>query len=825
MKEKSLAPRSSRNRKPSGNNRASGNKMILRWSWREIWQGQLWPVMAALTLIVACVVALSALAIRVEKVMTDQGRSMMAADLVFSSANPTPELILQQAHDQNLVLSSQVRFQTMAFSDSGMQLVSVKSVESNYPLRGELLLNGADNHIHNQVKPGEVWIADRLLSLLELNIGDVIAIGDAELPISGVIESEPELAFNPFRTMPSVFIHQADLDKTGAIQLGSRVKYRTLFKGNDKAISLLQSDYELQAGERWISEETQGRTADLMQKAKQYLSLTILMVILMASVTLVLTCQHYATSRANTVAMLKSMDASKQWLKRWLLSQVGLMFFTGVIAGSLIGLGLELLLRIPLAGILPEDLPSYGWQPFAFGSVVALFIGLPALGIPLLRLLDTPAIAVLQSQMTASSKKGLWLIAVPVVAFLFMYGNNSLVWMVSVGLVVLFVLLAGISYGLVHLFGRFKWGAAMTLALSRIKRSPKNSMMQLAALSGSLMLVAVIWLVRTDLLGDWQQTLPPDAPNVFAMNIAPYEQQEYLQALDNEKLDRSDGYPIIRGRLTEINGESTKEKMKGEGQGSDALRREINFTWRDELPVHNEVTAGAWTRENGVSVEQDVANDLDIQIGDTLSFSVNSQLFSAEVNSIRVVDWQSMKPNFYFIFTPDVIADLPATWLVSFKVDDNENTLLNQLARDYPTVSLLDFRIMGGKIQTMLAQITWSLSVLAGLGVVSGVLLIFTLLRLSLYQRQREITLYRTLGASRKRISQTLWSEYGVMALAAGFVAVMGAEAIVFSLVKWGFKLEPTLHIGMWVVLPLLAMMIVFMSLASVIKQLLKPLK
>lgn len=678
---------------------ASGNKMILRWSWREIWQGQLWPVMAALTLIVACVVALSALAIRVEKVMTDQGRSMMAADLVFRSANPTPELILQQAHDQNLVLSSQVRFQTMAFSDTGMQLVSVKSVESNYPLRGELLLNGANNEIHTHVQQGEVWIADRLLSLLELNIGDVIAIGDAELPISGVIESEPELAFNPFRTMPSVFIHQSDLDKTGAIQLGSRVQYRTLFKGEDSAIALLQNDYELQAGERWISEETQGRTADLMQKAKQYLSLTILMVILMASVTLVLTCQHYATSRANTVAMLKSMGASKQWLKRWLLSQVGLMFFTGVVAGSLIGLGLELLLRIPLAGILPEDLPSYGWQPFVFGSVVALFIGLPALGIPLLRLLDTPAIAVLQSQITASSKKGLWLIAVPVVAFLLMYGTNSLVWMVSVGLVVLFVLLAGISYGLVHLFGRFKWGAAMTLALSRIKRSPKNSMMQLAALSGSLMLVAVIWLVRTDLLGDWQQTLPPDAPNVFAMNIAPYEQQEYLQKLDNEKLDRSEGYPIVRGRLTEINNESTKDKMKGEGQGSEALRREINFTWRDALPIHNEVVSGEWTTSNGVSVEQDVANDLGIEIGDTLSFSVNSQSFSAVVNSIRIVDWQSMKPNFYFIFTPDVIVDLPATWLVSFKIDDNENTLLNQLARDYPTVSLLDFRTMGGKIK------------------------------------------------------------------------------------------------------------------------------
>ncbi len=807
------------------NKSSKGHMMVFRWSWREIWQGQLWSVMAALTLIIACVVALSALAIRVEKVMTAEGRSMIAADLVFSSANPIPDSIQQQADQQNVVSSSQVRFQTMAFSDSAMQLVSVKSVESKYPLRGRLLLNKQldGNDTYTQVNPGEVWVAERLLSLLKLDIGDMIAVGDLELPVSGIIEYEPELAFNPFQTMPNVLIHQTDLDKTGAVQLGSRVKYHTLFKGSDAAISRLKQSYSVQVGERWISEDNQGQTANLIQKAKQYLSLTILMVILMASVTLILTCRHYATSRANTVAMLKSMGAVNSWLRHWLFNQVIIMFFIAICFGSLIGIGLEFLLRIPLTNILPETLPSYGWQPFLLGISVALFIGLPALGIPLIHLLDTPAISVLQSQVVQSSKKGLWLIAVPVTAFLFIYADSSLIWMIMLGIVVLLILLAAVGYGLISVLNRFKWQAAMTLALSRIHRSTKNSMMQLAALSGSLMLVAVIWLVRTDLLGNWQQTLPTDAPNVFAMNIASYQQQDYLQQLDDNRLDRSDSYPIIRGRLAKINGEDAKDGENG--KSSDALRREINFTWREQIPIDNQIIMGEWTDSNGVSVERKIANELGLQIGDTLGFTVNSQYFSAIINSIREVDWQSMKPNFYFIFTPDVVASLPATWLVSFRVSDKQDNLLNQLARDYPTVSLLDFRIIGGKIQTMLSQITWSLSVLAGLGVVSGILLIFTLLRLNLNQRQREITLYRTLGASRRCISHTLWFEYGIMAFTAGLVAVIGAEAIVFSLVKWGFKLEPVLHFDMWLALPLLAIIIVFMSLASVIKQLLKPLK
>ena len=152
-------------------------------------------------------------------------------------------------------------------------------------------------------------------------------------------------------------------------------------------------------------------------------------------------------------------------------------------------------------------------------------------------------------------------------------------------------------------------------------------------------------------------------------------------------------------------------------------------------------------------------------------------------------------------------------------------SILNKLGRDYPTVSLLDFRTVGGKIQSLLAQISWSLTVLAGLGVLSGVLLIFTLLRLSLKQRQDEITLYRTLGASRKRISRTLWSEYGMMALTAGLVAVAGAESLLFALMKWGFSLTPSFHPLMWFVLPVLAMLIIFFSLMSVIQQLLRPLR
>ena len=802
------------------------NKMIISWSWREIWFGQLWPVMVALTLIIACVVALSTLALRVEKVMTNQGRSLLAADLVFRSSNPIPNTLIEQAKEAGLTLSSQSRFQTMAFSDLKMQLVTVKSVETNYPLRGVLNLTNDSATVAHQVNPGELWISPRLLSLLDAKIGETLAIGDADLTITGVIKDEPELAYNPFNSIPNLFIHDADLEKTGAVQVGSRVRYRLFINGDLSALATLQQDYLLQAGESWVDQNKESRAARLMEKAKQYLSLTILMVILMAAVTLILTCLHYARNRSETVSMLKSMGASRAWLRIWLSTQVLIMFVVAFVVGSAAGLLLEFLLRLPLGDILPKQLPTVGLQPFMFAIGVALCIGLPALLIPLTRLLDAPAINVIQQQVTTRySKTSWWLLLLPITALVVFYGSNKLVWMVLIGLLLLFVLLASLSYGLLKALGKLKWRAAFSLALSRINRSPKNSMMQLAALSGSLMLVALIWLIKSDLLGDWEQTLAADAPNVFAINISPEQQQGYLQQVDQLQLPRSEAFAIIRGRITDINEVSTTELAVYQNRDVRILKREINFTWAKQLPVYNEVIAGEWTGEKTVSIEQEVASELGVTLGDKLTFEVNSQPFTAMVNSIRAVEWQSLKPNFVFIFSEDVIADLPATWMVSFRAGQDQTPLVNQLARSYPTVTLLDLRTMADKVQGLLRQISWSLTGLAALGVMAGILLIFTLLRLSLSERKREITLYRTLGASKKRISHTLWAEYGLLAVSAGFVAAIAAEFILASLMTWGFELPIQLHPSMWLALPLLAVLIVFLSLSTVIKELLKPLR
>ncbi|MRE00860.1 FtsX-like permease family protein [Vibrio parahaemolyticus] len=790
---------------------------MVRWSLGEIRQGNLWPISVALVLVIASIFALSALASRMEQVIVKQGKDALTADAVFVSANPLSDSLLKST--EQLERSVMTRFSTMAFSDNGMQLISVRGVDESYPLMGELVLDGNES---GRVKPNQLWLDERIMAQLEVNKGDNVTIGDADFTVSGAVLMEPGLSFNPFQQMPAAYIHQSDVEKTGAIQVGSRVQYRLFLKADNAALKQLQDKTDLSPSDRWRTQDTASRSNEVFDRTTQYLSLTVAIVIIMAATTLVLTCQNYVNSRTQTIAMLKSLGASRRWIEKWLLIQVAILLVTASIVGLILGSGLEYLLRIPLKDLLPNPLPSYGVTPFVVAVVSAILITVPALGIPLLGLIKTPALEVLQQGTAQRSWKRLLLVLVPVLPLLALYANNTLVWIVLVGIAALFVVLAGLSIALTKLFSRFATKPAMKLALSRINRTPITSGLQFGALSLSLMLLSIIWLVRSDILADWERTLPADAPNVFALNIADYELANYLETLDKNRVTRSQAFPIIRGRLTEINGQKVKD-VEYEGEGSDAIRRELNLTWGDQLPEYNDVLSGKWTNANSVSVEADVARDLGIQLGDELRFVINSQNFDATVDTIRHVEWRDMKPNFYFIFSSDVMANVPGSYLISYRINEGNESLLTSMSRAHPTVSVLDIRTMGEKIQALIQQIVSAITILALLGVIAGLLLIFTLLRLSLSQRQQEIRLYRTLGSSKKRINTTLWAEYGVMALVASSVAVMAAEACVAAVMKYGFDLNAQIHPELWIALPLATFVTLALVVMSLLKRLLTP--
>ena len=284
---------------------------LWRWRWRELWQGHLWPIIFALSLIVTSVFALTALTERVERLIVTQSRAALAGDLVLSSSTSIDSSVLSKAKALGLESASQTRFNTMLFHNDEMSLVTVKSVDEGFPLRGKLALHN-DSVAVAEVKPNDIWLDPALLSTLSLKVGDDVVLGDANFQITGEIRGDPEWSFNPFRQRSVVFIHQDNLPETGAIQFGSRVYYRVYFKGEPSALSELKDQIELTEHQKWIDETTPSRTGDWLIKTRQYLSITLMMVIILASVTLFLTLNHYGETRKPTIAMMKSLGASNQ---------------------------------------------------------------------------------------------------------------------------------------------------------------------------------------------------------------------------------------------------------------------------------------------------------------------------------------------------------------------------------------------------------------------------------------------------------------------------------------------------------------------------------
>lgn len=796
------------------------NHFMLRWTLGELRDGFFVSIVAALILIVASVFLFASLADRTEQMIRHQTHEALLGDAVFESANQPPQQLDQLISEFQLVSSSMTRFSTMAFSDAGMTLVMVKAVDTRFPLKGVLDLSN-EQGIQARVQPGDVWLDKSLFPLLSVHMGDSIAIGDFEAKITGEIEQEPGFNFNPFRQIPTVFIHQRDIGKTGALQQGSRVSYIKYINGPAPQLRKLKDALLLSASERWVTLRQSDRIGVLFGHTSQYLSIVVIAVLLMASLTLVLTCQNYVESRSQTIAMLKSLGATKGWIVRWLMIQIGLMFSVAIFLGLLLGMGLDVVIRIPLADLLPDSVAPIGVMPFLISVITCCVIAVPALLIPLSRFVGIRAVAVMQPVVAPSGRKPWYLLVLPFGALVAYFGSETMIWYVFAGMIGLFVVLAVVSLLLIRFIRQFAKSATFKLALNRLHHSAIASGLQFGALALSLMLIATLWLVHKDLLSDWRDIFPPNAPNIFAFNISPEDTSAYLAKLEHLSLEHSPVFPIVRGRLTQINGTPAK-RYTPEAKTHNALNRELNFTWRELLPTYNQVVKGTWTATGGVSVEMQVAQALNIQIGDTLTFTINSVQVQATVNSLRQVEWRDMKPNFFFIFTPDVLKGMPETGLVSFLVPDERNISLSQLTSAFPTVSVIDLRKIISNIQRLLGKIVWIVSFMALLAMTAGLLLIFTLLRLSLLERAKEIHLYRILGASQKCIVSTLWAEFGIMAIVGGLLAGIAADGVTALLIFYGLSLPSTLHLYMWILLPAMSAGLLFLVVRSMLSLLMK---
>lgn len=785
---------------------------------REGFNGELRWFVLALALSVACVLSVALVADRLDAGLKASGRDFIGADRVLRSGTPAPEAWLKQAAEAGLAVQTTVSFNSMLFHGDGLQLASIRAVPSDFPFYGKLELNP-----QRAPAPGEIWLSARVMQLLGAKSGDELEVGNTKLTVAGELGQEPDQGFSPFQMAPRALIHSADIEATGALLPGSRQQWRYLLKGSREQVA----DYErwlkprLKAGQKLLKPDDQGsQVGKSLANAERFFRLASLAGVLLGALAMGIAVRHFAERQTNMVALLKTLGASRRTL--WRL--MGTLLFSLTLAGGLIGLvagSLMQWLTLHLLGdLLPADLPPPSWRPFALGLAMAFFITLLLAFVPFLRLLRVPPLRVLRRELEAGVPP--WL-ALPVG----LLGLFALVWgftadaRLALGLIggmgLLMALLALLASGLLRLGSQLKGPHALRLAISHLSRERGSGLFQLAGFALALMLFGLLWAARVDLLDDFSAHLPADAPNRFLVNVADGEREGILADLHGAGAITSDFYPMVRGRLTKIAGQAVGEDAAREG-----VNRELNFTTTAALPPDNKLTAGQWFGGKGeVSVDEVLAGQLGIALGDALSFTIEGRSFEAKVTSLRSIKWDNMRPNFYMIFSADVLAPFSQTWLGSYRLPAEGKSAEVELIRRHPTVSLIDVEDLIARLTVVSDQVSRALGLMLGLVTVAALLVLLTQTQASMAARRRELLLMRTLGAGSKLLEKMLRWELVASGLLAGLCAAMVVELCSFGLQWWWFEGQWQFHWAIWAGLPLLGALLVTLAGQGMRRQLL----
>lgn len=787
----------------------SGSKMLAR-DWRG---GELGILIAALILAVGLVSGISAFASRLQSALEQESHRFLAADRVVRSGQVLGVEASRKAQQLGLAQARTLQFPTMLSADNGeMALVSVKAVSEGYPLRGELTYStqpfGPAVTTGSGPAVGEVWLDSRLYALLDVQVGGGVQIGDSHFKIAAAARTEPDQGASFYGYGPRVLMNINDIPATAVVRPGSRVEYRYLYAGDEAVLSGFVSWLEprLQVGQSILDvKEGQPGIGSALARAEHFLLLAGSLGVVLAAIAIGLAARRYSARHYDYVAIMKSLGATSGQISRLYRNNLCLLGLFATLLGCAVGWTLQESFFRMFAEQLPVMPGPSGPRPYTIGAATAFTCLLCFAWPPLRRLGQASPMRILRRDVPFENTRSSLDYLVGLVAICLLMWWYSGDWMLTAAV------LAGLSATLVFGLGLtlallrggrlvgMSAGSVWRLALAGLARRGSGNALQVVMFAMAIMLIMVLLLVRTSLLDEWKSQLPVDAPDHFMINIAPEQVQGVDQMLRRQHIRSEALYPMIRGRVMSVNGVDLPLR---ETADDGPYQRESNFTWSDTLPNGNKLLQGQWwdpgTSEALVSVEQSFAEGLRLKIGDEVGFLVGSQVFLATVSSVRGLDWQSMKPNFFLVFPPDLLADYPATFMTSFHLEKLNKSFLNRFIRAYPTVTIIEMDRVIEQIRSIVDQVSAAIELVLGVILGAGALVLVAGVQASVDDRMRESAILRALGAGKRLILGGLAIEFATMGFFAGLLATLGAELSVYILQTLVLDLKYSMSPQLW---------------------------
>ncbi|WP_018882066.1 MULTISPECIES: ABC transporter permease [unclassified Thioalkalivibrio] len=779
-------------------------RALLRGTWREWRSAELRVLAAALVVAVAAVAAVGFFTDRVDRGMAQQATALLGGDLAVVSDNPLPAGWPDEAANRGLDTARTASLPSVVFGkDDQSRLAALRAVEPSWPLKGEARtrsgLDGEEQPRERGPQPGTAWLESTLLEALGLQVGDRVEVGDLDLEVTGILAHEPDRGSNLLDIAPRLMLAFDDLDASGLIGPGSRVRYEFFAAGPSAEVAAFRAwlGDELEAGERLLGlDDANPELRTAIERAERFLGLASLMAVLLAGAAIAVAAHHFAQRRADPAAVMRALGASG---RRVLLTYFGRVVLVALLAsavGLAIGFAAQFVLASLLGGWLDGDLPPPGARPLVaglgVGLITAVGFALPAL----LRIGQVSPLRVLRRDL-GLPPTSVWLSgALALLAFggllYWQAADPQLAAWVLIGTAVAIALLAVLGMGLVLALRplRNRGGMALRFGLANLSRRGGLSAVQLVAFSVGILALLLLAIVRVDLLEAWDASIPEDAPNQFFINIQPGQEQAFADRVEAAGLERPHLDPMIRGRLIEINDERVHPEDFDDDRDRRLVDREFNLSYAHTPPAHNRIVDGHWFGEagqdpdRGWSVEAGLMERFDLALGDYLTFRVGGQPIRSPITSVREVDWDSFQVNFFVIGPPPLLDQQPRTFITAMHVPEDQRSAQNQWLREFPAVSAIDVSAILAQVRDVMDQATRAVEYVFLFTLIAGLTVLYAAVQATRDVRRREAALLRTLGARRDHIRNGLLAEFGTLGLLAGLLAAVIATAV-GALLAW----------------------------------------
>ncbi len=789
----------------------------LRSFGRELRSGEVLVLLAAVALAVAALTAVGFIADRIGKAVERQAREVLAADLRLRSPDPIPARWRDLAGRYGLETAETESFPSVVFAGDTSALAAIRAVSRGYPLRGRVRI--ADKLFGNErpaagIPPrGEVWADAALLARIGADVGDVLDVGAAKLRIGAVLTYRPDQSIGFASLAPSLLMNVDDIPGTGLVGEGSRVGYALLVAGDESELDAFDKAIADDLPESVTTsnrEQSSERVFNAADRAQRFLSLTAVISVLLSAVAVAMSARRFAQRRMDTVALMKSLGATQRFVISVSLIQLLLLGVFGVIIGSAVGFAAQALLAVILADLLAADLPGPGTMPvlLAAGSAIALLAGfaLPSL----IRLRNTPPLRVLRHDAMPPRPSRLLVAGLAIAAVV------ALLYRAVADLRMLVILLGGLvaiagalylaGRGLVALMGRSRSrvGVAWRYGLANVARRGRASAVQVVAFGLGLTVLLLLTIVRTDLLAGWRETIASDAPNHFMINIQPGEIESVAAIYRDAGIPVPDFVPLVRARMTLINGVAVNDREYPTPGGDWFAKREANLSWAARLSDSNEIVAGEWWPPDYdgpplASIEEDVAHDSGLGIGDRLTYQVAGREVTMTIASIRRINWDSFQPNFFLVLSPGALDGLPATYIASVHIEDDQRPVLVKLVREHPSISVIDLDAVLAQVRDIIDKASLAVQAVFLFTLAAGVAVLFAAVQSTIDERRFECAMLRALGAQKRTVFAGVMAEFAALGLAAGVLAAAGASILAALLAVRLFDLPYAFDPLLWV--------------------------